>query len=174
MRPNCGPSSTIWLEHSQELGGLPGLGHYPDPGPRRARAYRKGLFAGQVSFWRNVSKTEWVYGFKVALVVDPDGKVSAFGLAPANCDERPIGDTLIAQDRHDIYPADKGFSSAEREWHWLETYGVLVAVTPKNNSKRAWSKVDRRWASGKRQLIEGGIDQLKISSPWNAIRRRPC
>src|SRR5215218_9061056 len=51
----------------------------------RARACRKGLFAGQATFGRNVSKTEWVYGFKVALVVDPDGIVSAFGLAPASC-----------------------------------------------------------------------------------------
>ena len=74
----------------------------------RVRACRKGLFAGQASFGRNVSKTEWVYGFKVALVVDPDGIVSAFGLAPANCDECPIGDTLIAQDRHDAYLATRG------------------------------------------------------------------
>ena len=39
----------------------------------RARAYRKGLFAGQAAFGRNVSKTEWVYGFKVALAVNPEG-----------------------------------------------------------------------------------------------------
>ncbi len=127
----------------------------------RARACRKGLFAGQASFGRNVSKTEWVYGFKVALVVDPDGIVSAFGLAPANCDERPIGDALIAQDRHDAYLADKGFSSVEWEWHWLQTYGTLVAATPKNSDRRAWPRAARRWASGKRQVIEGVIDQLK-------------
>ncbi len=127
----------------------------------RVRACRKGLFAGQASFGRNVSKTEWVYGFKVALVVDPDGIVSAFGLAPANCDERPIGDALIAQDRHDAYLADKGFSSVEWERYWLETYGALVAATPKNSDHRAWPRAARRWASGKRQVIEGVIDQLK-------------
>ena len=127
----------------------------------RARACRKGLFAGQASFGRNVSKTEWVYGFKVALVVDPDGIVSAFGLAPANCDERPIGDALIAQDRHDAHLADKGFSSVEWERHWLQTYGTLVAATPKNSDRRAWPRAARRWASGKRQVIEGVIDQLK-------------
>jgi hypothetical protein len=49
----------------------------------RVRACRKRLFAGQASFGRSASKTEWVYGFKVALVVDPEGVVSAsFGLAP--------------------------------------------------------------------------------------------
>jgi hypothetical protein len=44
----------------------------------RVRASRKGLFAGQASFGRSASKTEWVYGFKVALVVDPEGVITAF------------------------------------------------------------------------------------------------
>jgi len=127
----------------------------------RVRACRKGLFAGQASFGRSASRTEWVYGFKVALVVDPEGVVSAFGLAPAASDERPIGEALLAEDRHDAYLADKGFSALDWERHWLEVYGALVAATPKNNDRRAWSKADRRWASGKRQIIEGVIGQLK-------------
>jgi hypothetical protein len=52
------------------------------PAMVRVRACRKGLFAGEASFGRSASKTEWVYGFKAALVVDPKGVVSAFGLAP--------------------------------------------------------------------------------------------
>ena len=48
----------------------------------------QGAVAGQATFGRNVSKSEWVYGFKVALSVSPEGVVTAFGLAPANCDER--------------------------------------------------------------------------------------
>jgi hypothetical protein len=79
------------------------------------RACRKGLFAGQASFGRSASKTEWVYGFKVALVVDPDGVITTFGLAPASSDERPIGDALIASDRHTAYLADKGFTGVEWE-----------------------------------------------------------
>jgi len=127
----------------------------------RVRACRKGLFAGQASFGRNASKTEWVYGFKVALVVDPQGVVTAFGLAPAASDERPIGDALVDSDRHEAYLADKGFAGAEWERRWLKEYGALVAATPKNNDRRAWPKEDRRWASGKRQIIEGVIGQLK-------------
>jgi hypothetical protein len=127
----------------------------------RVRASRKGLFAGQASFGRSASKTEWVYGFKVALVVDSDGVITAFGLAPAASDERPIGDALIASDRHEAYLADKGFTGIEWERRWMELYGALVAATPYDNSRRAWSKADRRWASGKRQIIEGVIYQLK-------------
>ncbi len=66
----------------------------------RASEASKGLFCGQASFGRSASKTEWIYGFKVALVVDPKGVVSAFGLAPAASDERPIGEALIAEDLH--------------------------------------------------------------------------
>ncbi len=131
------------------------------PAMVRVRASRRGLFVGQASFGRSASKTEWVYGFKVALVVDPKGVVAAFGLAPAASDERPIGDALIASDRHEAYLADKGFTGVEWERHWLEDYGALVAATPKNNSKRAWMEEDRRWAAGKRQIIEGVIWHLK-------------
>lgn len=127
----------------------------------RVRACRKGLFAGQAAFGRSVSKTEWVYGFKVALSVNPEGVVTAFGLAPANCDERPIGEFLVASDGHDAYLADKGFSSVEWERRWLRRFGALVAATPQRNTRRAWPEEACRWAAGKRQLIEGVIWQLK-------------
>src|SRR3990170_1679305 len=68
------------------------------PAVVRVRACRRGLFAGQATFGRCVSKTEWVYGFKVALSVSPEGVIMAFGLAEANCDERPIGDFLVGCD----------------------------------------------------------------------------
>lgn len=61
----------------------------------RARACRKGLFAGQATFGRCASKTEWIYGFKVALSVSPEGIIFAFGLAEASSDERPIGEFLV-------------------------------------------------------------------------------
>jgi hypothetical protein len=131
------------------------------PAVVRVRACRKGLFAGQAAFGRCVSKTEWVYGFKVALSVTPDGVVTAFGLAPANCNERPIGEFLVASDGHNAFLTDKGFSSVEWEKHWSERHNALVAATPQDSAKRAWPKAARRWAAGKRQLIEGVIDQLK-------------
>ena len=127
----------------------------------RVRACRKGLFAVQAAFGRSVSKTEWVYGFKVALSVSPEGVVTAFGLAPANCDERAVGEFLVASDGHDAFLADKGFSSVQWERHWKATHGAVVAATPQKSARRAWSEGARRWAAGKRQLIEGVIWQLK-------------
>ena len=82
-------------------------------------------------------------------------------MAPANGDERPIGEFLVASDGHVSYLADKGFSSVEWERYWLESYGVVVAATPQKSAHRAWPEAASRWASGKRQIIEGVIDQLK-------------
>ena len=117
----------------------------------RVRASRKGLFAGQATFGRSASKTEWIYGFKAALVVDPNGVITAFGVAPAAYDERPIGEALVAFDRYGTYLADKGFTGVEWERLWMERYGALVAATPYEDSRRAWPKADRRWASFARQ-----------------------
>ena len=85
------------------------------PAMVRVRACRKGLFVGQAAFGRSVSKTGWVYGFKVVLSVSPKGAVSGLGLAPATCDERPVGDFLVSSDGHDAFLGDKGFSSVEWE-----------------------------------------------------------
>ena len=127
----------------------------------RVRACRHDLFAGQASVGWCVSKTQWVYGFKVALSVSPTGVITAFGLAPAACAERPIGDALIAADRHDAYLADKGFASGPWQRHWRDTYGAFVAATPTRTTRRAWPQAACRWAAGHRQVVEQVIAQLK-------------
>jgi hypothetical protein len=134
-----------------------GIGVRGNPRPRRIGEQR----AGQATFGRCVSKTEWVYGFKVALSVTPEGVIAAFGLAEANSDERPIGEFLLTSDGHDAFLADKGFSSVAWEKHWLEEHGALVAATPQKSARRAWPEAVCRWAAGKRQFIEGVIWQLK-------------
>lgn len=131
------------------------------PAVAGVRACRKGLFAGQATFGRCASKTEWVYGFKVGLAITPMGVITAFCLAEASADERPVGEILIREDGHGAYLADKGFTSLAWGRHWLEDCGAMVAATPKDNSKRAWPEAARRWAAGKRQVIEGVINQLK-------------
>ena len=99
----------LQLAFARELAGPSAVYRVMDttlvPAMVRVRASRKGLFCGQATFGRSASKTEWVYGFKVALVVDPQGVVSAFGLAPAASDERPIGEALVASDRYGAYLA---------------------------------------------------------------------
>jgi len=109
-------------------------------------------FRSERDFWRYAQGHLRSYFPKL---VSPEGVVTAFFLAPAACDERPIGEVLIQEDRHGNYLADKGFSSLA----W-ERYGALVA-TPSESSLWAWPVEDRRLASGKRQVIEEMIGRLE-------------
>jgi hypothetical protein len=131
----------------------------------RVRASRKGhFFCGQATFGRSASKTEWVYGFKVALVVDPGGVITAFFLAAASSDERPIGDALVASDRHEAYLwQTKGL----RVWSgsgagWRSTGRWLPPPPTTTPAGRGRRPIVVGLASlGKRQIIEGVICQLK-------------
>jgi hypothetical protein len=125
------------------------------------RACRHGLFLGQATFGYCRSETDWVYGFKVVLAVTPAGVVATFGLAPAACDERPIGDALVATDGFGCYLADKGFASAAWEAHWRAAYGATVLASPTRRMRRAWPDAVATWAAGKRQVVEQVIEQLK-------------
>jgi hypothetical protein len=97
---------------SRTFGALPCARHRSYPGHREGEGFsQRVVLCGQASFGRSTSKTEWVYGFKVALTVSPEGLITAFGVGEAASDERPIGDWIIRQDRHGTYLVDKGFSS---------------------------------------------------------------
>jgi hypothetical protein len=130
---------------AQTLCGVSKVYHVLDttliPAIVRVRASRKGLFAGQATFGRCVSKTEWVYGFKVALSVSPEGVICAFGLAEAASDERPIGDFLIIEDSHDAYLAYprtlRAWSGSGAGWismeHW---WRLLPKTTPRGHGRK--------------------------------------
>lgn len=123
MRSLQGQMSALQEHLARELSGGSELYHILDttliPAVVRVRACRKGLFAGEATFGRCVSKTEWIYGFKVGLTITPEGVITTFCLAEAAADERPIGDVLIRGDGHGAYLADKGFSSVDWERRWL-------------------------------------------------------
>ena len=148
MRALEGEMSALQEHLARQLSGRSEIYHILDttliPAVVRVRACRKGQFAGEATFGRCLSKTEWIYGFKVGLTITPEGVITAFCLAEAAADERPIGDVLICRDGHGAYLADKGFSSVDWERRWLAEYGALVAATPKDNSRRAWSEANRR------------------------------
>src|SRR5215212_7345404 len=133
------------------FGGLPCPGHHSHPGHREGKSFSQGAVcrAGHLRQERLQDRV----GLRV--------QGGAFGLAEAASDDRPIGEFLIIEDSQEVYLADKGFTGVQWERRWSDLYGALVAATPKDNSKRAWVKTDPRWASGKRQIIEGVIDQLK-------------
>jgi hypothetical protein len=61
--------------------------------------------------------------------------------------------------RKGLFAGQAAFGRCVSKTEW--SYGAVVAATPQESARRAWPKGARRWAAGKRQLIEGVIDQLK-------------
>jgi hypothetical protein len=114
----------------------------------RVRASRKGLFCGQATFGRSASKTQWVYGFKVALSVSPEGVICAFGLAEAASDDRPIGDFLIIEDPHDAYLAYpralRAFSGSGVGWTSMELWWQPLPKTTPGGRGRKQTVAGRR------------------------------
>jgi hypothetical protein len=124
------------------------------PAVVRVRACRNGLFAGQATFGRCASKTEWVYGFKVGLTITPEGVITAFCLAEASADERPIGDFLIQRDRHGAYTWPTRASP-----RWIGS-GIGRRIT-----ERRWRRLRRTTPGGhgRRRIGAGRQENVRSS-----------
>ena len=133
------------------FGRLPGLGHHPGAGHRAGEGFSQGglLRAGELREERLQDRV----GLRVQ--GGPGGRPGRrdhrFRPRPRGLRRRPTGEALVAEDLHEAYLADKGFTGVDWERHCLERYGTLVAATPYEDSRRAWPKTDRRWASFARQ-----------------------
>lgn len=127
----------------------------------RTRAADHGWFAGQARFGWCAAKSEWVYGFKVGLVITPAGVITSFLLSAANDPEREVGDALLVADGFPCYLGDKGFSGEQWEAHWRDDYGISLVAPPKQSDKRAWTHGALRWSAGKRQVVEQVIGQVR-------------
>src|SRR5215217_6699241 len=88
-------------------------------------------------------------------------------VAPRSCARRFLVNGSLRRAPHRKFSHHRGLSEDLPGRHGLygrsvgatlvgSLYGALVAATPKDNSKRAWAKTERRWASGKRQINRRG------------------
>src|SRR5215212_7607231 len=126
----------------RSFGRLPRDGHDPYPGHRAGEGFAQGaLLRASDLRQERLQDLRWVYGFKVALVVDPGGVITAFFLAAASSDERPIGDALVASDRHEAYlwqtKGLRGCSGSVAGWsatgRWLPPHHT---TTPAGRGRR--------------------------------------
>src|SRR5215203_3035200 len=83
--------------------------------------------------------------------VVPHGPRLLPSLIVHTCGRLVAGASSLLCAQEETRPSSPAFTGIEWERHWLERYGALVAATPKNNTRRAWPKADRRWASFARQ-----------------------
>ena len=140
---------------------LPRSGHYPDPGyrqgaclsqrsVRRIRHLRAQCLEDRVGLWLQGS-----------LVGKPRRCHRGFwpgsGLLRRASDRRFFNIRRSPQS----LPRRQGLYECGMGEALVKVLRSTGGGDSQDNSKRAWPEADRRWASGKRQIVEGVIDQLK-------------
>jgi len=55
----------------------------------------------------------------------------------------------------------------------LTTVGATLVAIPQRGSRRRWSTGVRRWAAGRRQIVETSLDGCCTPSGWSANGRTP-
>lgn len=132
------------------------------------RIHRHKVFAGLAA--RGQCSLGWFYGFKLHLVVNPQGAVLSFTLTPGNVDDRkPV--PALAQALFGKLFGDKGYLSQPLFKTLLER-GVQLITGIKANMKNRLMLLTDKLLLRKRFIIETINDQLKNQSQIEHSRHR--
>lgn len=150
---------------------------------RNAKRRGRGWLAGIAASGRCLRRG-WIYGLRLLVCVTPDGIVTGWGVGPANANDHVLAETLltvratpppalasVGPARSGVSVADSGFAGRDRERHWAAAQHADVVASPPPDSHRRWSKPDRRWLAGRRQIVATVIGRLE--SAFRLDRERP-
>ncbi len=119
---------------------------------------------------RGKNSMGWFYGFKLHLIINDQGELSAFKLTPGNVDDRkPVPE--MATDIFGKLFGDKGYIS-QKLFDELFKNGVQLITKIKKNMKNILMPVVDKILLRKRALIETVNDQLKNISQIEHTRHR--
>lgn len=155
--------------------------------PVMVRQYKRrgrGWLAGQadIGFSRRISS--WFCGFRLLVVVTPEGLVTGFGFGPASAKEQPLTEALLALRQTPqacapslgaargggYYLADKGFEGVNRRCRHGQGSAVVIHP-PRRNSSHPWPQQLRRWLASRRQIVETVF--AKLMHTFGLDRERP-
>jgi len=106
------------------------------------------------------SKQQWIYGYKLHLLVTLGGVILDFVLAPANAPEAQVGGELLAEHTDLVVVGDKGDLHAALAAQLQAECGVTLLTPRRANQRQQLPPAVRRLLSQSRQLIETVNSQL--------------
>jgi hypothetical protein len=150
---------------------------------RNAKRRGRGWLAGVADIGRCLRRG-WIEGLRLLVCATPEGTVTGWGVGPASANDRALAETLLAQRAEPepalpsvgqpasgVYVADSGFAGKTCQGHWVAQHQAQVVAPPQSGSKHAWSRAERRWVAGKRQIVETVIGRLEDA--FRLERERP-
>lgn len=140
---------------------------------RNAERRGRGWLAGLADVGQCLRRG-WIHGLRMLVCATPAGAVTGWGVGPASSTDRALAETLFAH-RADPAPAlpsagetatgvslaDSGCAGVACEARWVAVHHAQVVAPPQTGGHRAWSPPRRRWAAGRRQIVETVIGRLE-------------
>jgi hypothetical protein len=150
---------------------------------RNAKRRGRGWLAGVADIGKCLRRG-WIEGLRVLVCATPAGAVTGWGVGPASTGDRALAETLFAhragaapalasggESASGVYLADGGFAGTACEARWVTAHHAQVVAPPHPSSTRAWPRAERRWAAGRRQIVETVIGRLEAA--FGLERERP-
>lgn len=133
------------------------------------------------------SRLRFFHGFHLLSIVNPEGIITGFGVAPASAVDQPLAEAVFTarhtQDprapfvgapcKSGVYVADRGFVGEAWHQRWREAFGVNIISPPRKTDVRAklWPKALCRWQASLRQIVETVHD--KLLNTFRLAKERP-
>jgi hypothetical protein len=123
---------------------------------------------GQRTYWTSyaarfgyvASKKEWIFGYKLYVLVTLSGVILDFLLAPANVGELEAGTNVLEEHTDLVALGDKAFVSAPVAARLAVENGIRLLALPRANQRVQWSRALRKTVSTARQMVETVNSQL--------------
>lgn len=162
----------ILLRLSKGMGGYSDSIHmvdgFPIPTCLFARARQSRCFKEEASYGHCATKKQTYYGFKGMIMINFNGVISHYAVAPSNTDEREILKDMT-ENIEGLLIGDKGFISATLKSDLLQK-GITLETPLRKNMTETRDKSFVKQLMSTRRLVETVIGQLterfKIEKVW--------
>jgi hypothetical protein len=149
---------------------------------RNAKRRGRGWLAGIADIGKCLRRG-WIEGLRLLVSTTPEGAVTGWGVGPASANDRALAETLFAQRAapapalpsaghaaSSVYVSDSGFAGKTCQAQWVQAHHAQVVAPPQPGSKHGWSREERRWLAGKRQIVETVVGRLESAFRLEAER----
>lgn len=120
---------------------------------------------------RGKTSVDWLFGFKLHLVVNDQGELLNLQITPGNTDDRkPVPD--LVQCLFGKVFADRGYVSQALASKLLQDFDIQFFAKPRRNMKNRLMLLSDKLVARKRSIIETVINQLKNISQIEHSRHR--
>jgi hypothetical protein len=150
---------------------------------RNAKRRGRGWLAGIADIGRCLRRG-WIEGLRLLVSCTPEGIVTGWGVGPASTNDRALAETFFGQRAapaaplssrgqavSSVYVADSGFAGLNCQGQWVHDHHAQVVAPPQGGSHHGWSREERRWVAGKRQIVETVSGRLE--APFRLEAERP-